>query len=226
MKITLLHPSRGRSAQAHIVRNNWLQLSSKKHEIEHILGVDESDPDKAEYIRLFKNDPLSTLIIANNDTVVQATNAIAQYAEGSILIYLSDDFDCPRNWDDLIVRSVERLVPHHVEQVKQPLWLLKVDDLLQENWKDVLTIPIMSHSLYRELGYFWHPGYKSMFVDQDLYHTVNNMGVLYQDTSLKFEHKHCSAGKSANDATYQRSANNWDQGLAFYKQRQKQKFKR
>lgn len=226
MKITLLHPSRGRAAQAFQVRNHWLHLSSKEHEIEHILGVDESDPDKHKYERLFKNDKQTTLVIADNDTVVEATNTIAKYAEGKILIYLSDDFMCPRSWDALIVKSVERLVPHPPEQIEQPLWLLKVDDMLQPMWKDVLTIPIMSHSLYTELGYFWHPGYRSMFVDQDLYHTVRNMKVLYQDESLKFEHKHCSVGKSVNDATYQRSANNWDQGLKLYTERQKQKFPR
>ncbi len=226
MKITLLHPSRGRPEQAFKVRNTWLSLSSGNHEIEHILGVDESDPKKDQYVSFFKDGQETLLVIKDNDTVVEATNTIAKYAEGKILIYLSDDFDCPRNWDDLIVKSVERMVPNPLEKSSQPLWLLKVDDMLQPMWKDVLTIPIMSYSLYKELGYFWHPDYRSMFVDQDLYHTVCNMGVIYQDESLKFEHKHCSVGKSSNDATYQRSANNWDQGLALYTKRKSQNFPR
>lgn len=227
MKITLLHPSRGRATQAHIVRNNWLDRSSKKYEIEHILGVDDSDPAKMEYVRLFQTDNTTLLVLADNHTVVEATNTIAKYAGGSILIYLSDDFECPRNWDELIVKAVERLVPHPDHMVtEQPLWLLKVDDMLQPMWKDVLTIPIMSHSLYKELGYFWHPGYRSMFVDQDLYWTVKNMGVLYQDEALKFEHKHYSVGKAAKDATYTRSDNNWNQGQQLYHQRKAQNFPR
>lgn len=223
MIFTLLHPSRGRAAQALQVRNRWLERSSGKYKIEHILGIDDSDAAADQYKELFKGDQ-SIIVQADNDTVVEATNNIAKAAGGHILIYLSDDFDCPENWDQKIIDSVNRIVPDTLSGMGQPLWLLKVDDMLQPMWKDVLTIPIMSASLYRALGYFWHPGYRSMFVDQHLYHRVKKMGHLYADESLKFEHKHPSVGKAVNDETYKRSAANWNQGLQLYKQHQKEGF--
>lgn len=225
MKITLLHPSRGRAAQAQETRDNWLRKSSKQHQIEHILGIDSDDPQAQQYRLLFDNDPQTMLVAADTRTVVEATNNIAGYADGSILVYLSDDFACPRNWDQLIINSVKRLVPGIQVMVSEmPPWLLKVNDMLQPIGKDVLTIPIMSTTLYHKLGYFWHPEYRSMFVDQDLFYTVKNMGHLYADESLKFEHMHCSAGKSKNDETYQRSSANWDQGQKLYHRRKAQNF--
>ena len=68
-----------------------------------------------------------------NSSVVEATNRAAKYAKGDILLYLSDDFKCPDNWGASIYQSVKDF---------GPVWLLKVDDCLQQFEVPVLTIPI------------------------------------------------------------------------------------
>lgn len=225
MTITLLHPSRGRAEQAKQVRNRWIKKASGVYEIEHILSLDMSDPTLLNYTNTFNGKEFNTKVVINDNAhVVDATNVAAKKASGGILIYLSDDFDAPDNWDRLIIASM--LKHFKSSELLTAPWLLKVDDMLQPMWKDVLTIPIMSAGLYKNLGYFWHPGYRSMFVDQDLYHTVNNMRVMFVDESLKFEHKHPSVGKAANDDTYKRSAANWTQGQALYNRRKKLNFPR
>ncbi len=211
MKISLIHPSRSRPAKAKSTYQFWIDQSSGKNEIEHILCLDHNDPQLLNYDILgFGEDPKET--INDNSCVVEATNHGAKLATGDILIYLSDDFKCPKDWDELIIESFGM----HVSGEPS---LLKVDDCLQPFHVAVLTIPIMNQELYKKLGYFWHPGYKSMFVDEDLFWTCKNNGWLIEGPELKFPHEHFCNGKAENDETYTRSAANWDQGKAFFAQR-------
>ncbi len=77
----------------------------------------------------------------------------------------------------------------------------------------------MNRVLYKTLGYFWHPGYKSMFVDEDLYWTCRNNKWMMMCEDLKFPHEHHTIGKCQNDDTYKKSALNWDSGKAFFAER-------
>lgn len=205
--ISLLHPSRGRPHKSRENVLNWVSKASTPVEV--IVSIDEGDPFKDDYKVAYFADPVK-LIVNDNTSVVEATNHAAKLATGDILLYLSDDFDCPDGWDVKILEAAKSFGAE---------WLLKVDDCLQRFDVGVLTIPIMSAGLYRKLGYFWHPGYKSMFVDEDLYWTCRKLGVLRNAEHLKFPHLHCSVGKAERDETYIRSEKNWDQGKAFFQQR-------
>lgn len=218
MTFTLLHPSRGRARQARQTFDLWLKKSSGKFPIEYILSVDEDDPQAEMYALCQPSSGIpihfeSSVMVANDNTcVVEATNKAAELATGNILIYLSDDFQCPDEWDCLIMNEVHR---QHLENE----WLLKVDDCLQRFEVDVLTIPIMSIDLYKKLGYFWHPEYKSMFVDQDLFHTCKNNNWLFYAPHIKFPHLHYSNSKAPMDDTYKKSSLHWDSGKKLYHQR-------
>lgn len=212
MKITLLHPSRGRSEKAKSTYDYWINNSSGKNVIEHIVSIDRNDPARMRYYSF----PSSSIITCNeNNSVVDATNAAAKLSTGDILIYLSDDFKCPKDWDELIIKIFEG--------IEFPL-LVKADDCLQKFHVGVLTIPIMNRLLYNKLGYFWHPEYRSMFVDEDLYWTCRNNGWMVLAEELKFPHEHPCNGKAPNDETYKRSAANWNQGKALFAKRKQLNF--
>ena len=216
MKISLIHPSRGRSKKALDTLHFWIENSSKTIEIEHLLSIDFSDDEKHNYQDLFKLEPANNLIVcADNNSVVQATNYACKFVTGDILIYLSDDFKCPKNWDLSLVEIFNK--------TENPM-LLKVDDCLQKFEVAVLTIPIMNSQLFYKLGYFWHPEYKSMFVDEDLFWTCKNNNWLSNAEHLKFPHEHVCNGLAENDETYKRSAANWDSGKATYLQRKSLNF--
>lgn len=211
MIISLIHPSRGRPEKARETREYWKEQSSGYIQIQHIASLDYSDPLAGKYT--FGEG--SIIVHGDNDCVVAATNRAALLADGDILVYLSDDFKCPKNWDLSISQQFESLVIPG---------LLKVDDCLQPFDKDVLTIPIMNKALYKRLGYFWNPIYKSMFVDQDLYWVCANSNWLIFARHLKFPHEHYSVGKAANDRTYRESEKHWDSGKAIYQQRKREGF--
>lgn len=216
MKISLIHPSRSRPKKSFETSDKWLH--SCGFEVELILSLDKSDPYKDDYLNIYQKvytyNPI-TIIAEDNKSVVEATNHAANHATGDILIYLSDDFDCPPNWGALVLKEFEG--------EERPL-LLKVDDCLQRFEVPVLTIPMMNRKLYETLGYFWHPGYRSMFVDEDLYWSALKLGAIKNAPHLKFEHQHVSVGKAQDDETYRNSAKNWDQGKEFFRQRRAQGF--
>ena len=207
--ITLLHPSRGRPEQAYNNFKNW-QSKAKYKNFEYLLGLDESDRTVAKYKEMYQNEGgFVKAFIGNNNSVVECTNKIARLATGNILIYLSDDFDCPMYWDELIQRATR----DHEE------FLLKVDDGIQPFEQTVLTIPIMSKSLYDKLGYFFYPGYRSMWCDVDLYFTTKQYHIYAPD--LLFKHNHwVQHGKI--DATYKHTEKNHAQGKDVYEKRKKE----
>jgi len=221
--ISLLHPSRGRPEKS--VNNAYEWVKKAGCEVELIVSCDNSDPASDRYSDEYyhfdvvehevKHKTFIHLIFNDNTSVVEATNHAAKIAKGDILLYLSDDFKCFDNWGLAVQKEFEG--------ENRPL-LIKVDDCLQKFDVPVLTIPIMNRSLYERLGYFWHPGYKSMFCDEDLYWTARKLGALKNCEHLKFEHQHCSVGKAENDETYRRSAANWDQGKAMFAKRRGEGF--
>lgn len=220
MKISLLHPSRGRPLKSYLNSKEWIDMAGC--EIELIVSVDSSD-DYNKYVDTYSHnwflDPLGPqrkeIIINNNNSVVEAMNHAAKESKGDILVYLSDDFKCFDNWGQAVIKEFEKYtVPT----------LIKVDDCLQEFDVPVLTIPIMDRSLYEKLGYFFHPEYKSMFVDEHLYWVSRKLNALKFAPHLKFEHHHVSVGKAQDDDTYRRSAANWDQGKALFAKHKAQGF--
>jgi len=211
--ISLIHPSRGRSKKSFQTTQEWIRNAGCDTEL--IVSIDSDDLHKDAYLEFYAKVPGARVIINQNDCVVQAANHAAAVSTGHILIYTSDDFSAPNNWGQSIIETTKNYGDE---------WLLKVDDCLQRFQADVLTIPIMSAPLYDRLGYFFHPAYRSMFVDQDLFWTAKNMGVLKYAEHIKFPHEHYCNGKAKKDETYSRSERNWDSGKALYEQRKRQNF--
>lgn len=220
--ISLIHPSRGRAEKSFQNVKEWYLKRGDHVSWQVVVSLDSDDLQADKYSNLYFSEPPScepeyhpfeshvTICYGDNKSVVEATNRAAKKSVGDILLYLSDDFKCPDNWGQLILKEFEG--------VTEPM-LLKVDDCLQGFHVPVLTIPIMNRALYEKLGYFWHPGYKSMFVDCDLYETAKKLGALKLCPHLKFPHEHVSIGKAQDDETYRRSAANWDQGKALFAKR-------
>lgn len=203
--ILLVHPSRSRADKSYNNSEEWLRKSGLGPDyVRLVVSVDKDDPELQKYKSRYG---LSQLVIHENKSVVEATNNAAHYLDADILIYLSDDFKCPDNWAELILKEFEG--------VTEPR-LIKVDDCLQPFHVKVLTIPIMNRALYEKLGYFWHPDFKSMFCDEHLYWKAEKLGALKFCPHLKFPHEHVSIGKAENDETYRRSAANWEQGKAMF----------
>lgn len=201
--ISLIHPSRSRPIKSF---DNSFDWTNELHGIDYelIVSIDSDDKNKEMYEFLYGDLLNTTLLINENKSLVEATNIAAKHSQGDILVYLSDDFKCFPNWGQTLIN----------EFAKYPgPTLLKVDDCLQKFDVPVLTIPIMSRSCYETLGYFFHPDFKSMHCDEQLYWRTKKLGFLKLAPHIKFEHCHVSVGKAQDDETYRRSAANWNHGV-------------
>lgn len=205
--ISLIHPSRGRPEKSYSNSMEW--ISKAGCDVEVILSIDKSD-NWIEYFNTYPAYPSDArtdyvrMYMGDNNSLVEASNRAAKESKGDILVYLSDDFKCPDNWGQLLIKEFDKYPG-------QPI-VLKVDDCLQKFHVAVLTCPIMNRLAYEKLGYFFHPDFKSMHVDEHLYWRSKKLGFLRFAPHLKFPHDHYSIGKAQYDDTYKRSEANWDHG--------------
>lgn len=208
MKITLLHPSRGRAEKAYRTYNKWINFSSNLIELEHILSIDTDDIALNKYVALFTN---SKVITSPNTCLVEATNNGVTRATGDIIVLLSDDFDCFRDWDILITDAFKN----------QTCKVLKTFDGVQQ-W--IVTLPIMDKAYYEMQGYFYYPKYRHMFCDTDMTHKAELEGNLIVRNDLLFTHEHYSTVIVAKDTTNEKADSTWQQGENVYLERVKTNF--
>lgn len=206
--ISILYPSRGRANKAYQTYKNWI-LDSGLADFQVVVSVDSSDPE----LELYKS--LMPVIVNDNSSVVEAVNHASEKSTGDILLYLSDDFRCFPDWGIAVSKEFEGCTTPRI---------LRIDDNLQGFHVRVLTMPIMNRAAFKELGYFFNPLYKSMWVDCDLYEVADRRGWIKHCKNIVFPHDHVSNGMAPDDDTYRRSAANWDQGKSVFDSRRKMRF--
>lgn len=205
MKISLLHPSRNRAQIAAGTYHTWIDKASGKYEIEHIMSIDEDDNTHPPYLYYFRN-----ILVSKNRSAVDAINAAAKKSTGDILIVVSDDFDCPYNWDELIVKEIEGKTD----------WILKTQDGIQE-W--IITMPIMDRVYYNRFGYIYHPDYLHMFCDTEIT-CVADLTDRKIESKLLFPHNHYTTGRFKKDSVSEKADKTWAQGEQVFLNRYKNKF--
>lgn len=209
MTISLLHPSRGRPQKALQAINLWKSRASGKHKIEHILSIDYSDTELDNYKRQ-DYEGWTVILCSENENAVQATNKAAKISHGDILVMLSDDFECPQDWDESIAKVYE-----------YQSGVLKTFDGLQK-W--LVTLAIMDRKYYEAQGYFYYHAYQHLFCDTEMTHKAELEGKLIKRLDLVFPHKHYSTNGNHQDETTKRANATWNQGEKIYMARVKNCF--
>lgn len=184
-KISLLHATRRRSAQAVDARRLWLEKASKPERVEHIFAFDHDDES---------SDPLKKfhhVIQLDDGYSVGAWNLAAKHATGDILMQMSDDWDPPAGWDDLVAGSLD-IASERV------LWVN--EDYTR---KDIMCMAILTRKYYEKYGLF-DPRFKNVYSDDDFTAKAKKRSAITYANNIVFKHKHFTTGDSPVDATYQR----------------------
>jgi len=213
-KISLIHPSRGRCHPSWECMNLWVESCSSHNDVEYIMSLDSDDYEN--YMDLVENTIGHAdfrVVVNPNENVVQALNKGAEEATGDILIYVSDDFECPQNWDVVIQEAVQG----------KDDWVLHVNDGIQQ---DTATISILSRKYYERFGRIYHSGYISMWVDPDFTCEAEALGKLIKRMDITFKHNHYMFGGLPYDATYakENSGKAWTHGEKLFYERQARNF--
>jgi hypothetical protein len=188
-KISLLHATRGRPAQAAAAQQKWLNRAANPDAIEHIFGLDADDPTSC-FLNVFNH-----VYTRGNGGPVEAWNACAAKSRGEVLVQLSDDWEPPMHWDKLILEAIGDTSKSAV---------LAVSDGHRKD--DLLCMAILTRARYKQQGYLFHPEFFSMFSDNWFSRQAFKDGVVIDARDrITFEHVHPAFGKAAMDETYARS---------------------
>lgn len=213
LKISLIHPTRERAEKARDTFVNWMGKATDKHDYEYIVSIDNDDMQKESYYENFSHTGVN--VIENpNRSIVDAVNVAANLSTGDLLIVVSDDFDCPDQWN-------EKLMSHTLPESGEYAFL--VNDGICDY--QLMTIPMISRKLFNRLGYVYYQEYASMFADEDLLEVCKRLNCIVK-SDLLFDHKHFITGKSEKDHTYTRQNQPafWKLGQAVINRRRSENF--
>lgn len=170
--------------------STWLKNASGKYTIITRVAVDT----QAQANQLNGYD-----VIVTNNTIpgvcypCYCLSSTLKTNNQDIIIYASDDFFPPENWDEFLIPLFKG---------KQELALI-VNDGIQAYPNNVTTIPIMNYGALKKLNHtIYHPVYAHMYSDVELYDLCNRMGILNDirnTSSTIFEHRHYINSKRTKD---------------------------
>lgn len=203
MKISVIHPSRGRENMAFKTYANW--LAKADNEIEYILSVDNDD--EINYELWFTQ---CSVLRNSNKSAIEAINNAAKVTTGDLIMVVSDDFDAPEHWDTLLLNALKG----------REDFLVKTQDGIQ---KTLITLPIMDRKYYERFGYVYEPGYYHMFSDQEMTAVGHMLGKVI-DLPIVFPHNHYSVGGMQKDAINLKNDSTWVQGEMLFHERLKLNF--
>jgi len=207
IKISLLHISRQRAPLAIKCFKEWMENCANPKEVEYILGVDDDDPTLQQYENVFSDvDRLTCesfiFNVTDSRNGVQALNNAAKVISPTteVIMSVSDDEGCPKNWDLEIFKLLEG-----VDNFKDPKFIGVNDGLNPYGGTFVFYISNRAH--YERFGWVLCPEYDGMWADNDMTQLAKKTGALIDAPQLLFQHKHYSLGLAVKDQIYEKTNN-------------------
>jgi glycosyltransferase involved in cell wall biosynthesis len=187
-RISLLHATRGRWAQAIQAMNLWMSRAENPMAVEHIFAIDEDDEESNEKLARFRG------VISHSSCSVGAWNAAADGSSGDILVQLADDFEPPAGWDRLIV-----------DALGGDIFAPKVLRVSDGNRADGLITCAIVTRRWHDLHGLFHGEYRNVYSDNDLTATATKARAIIEAPHIVIRHHHPFFNdKVKMDATYER----------------------
>lgn len=220
---SILHATYGRPAKAVLAMRMWLERAANPKAVEYIFACNEDDLAAhlkiiADAHEIYEKATGRLLKVVSGPFAgsAPAWDAAAKASEGLVLIQAQDDVEPPEGWDNSVWNALERSpgttflqfaegppVPYSVE----PAFIAVSDGFRKDK---LCCTAIMNRARYEQCGEFLHPGYISVFSDDDA--TIRAYAdaaagkcSLIEARDLVFLHRHHYHDKSVPmDATYER----------------------
>lgn len=168
-KLVIKFPTRNRPEKFKSVFQKYIDLLSKKHEVEFIVTMDDNDPtmNNQEIKDWFEEKRKTNNVryfYGNSKSKIEACNANMNGVTGDVLVLASDDMVPQMNeYDDIIFQTFAKVFPDFDGAIKFWDGLRPKEDML-------ITLTVMGFPLYNKFGYIYHPAYKSLYCDNEQTH--------------------------------------------------------
>jgi hypothetical protein len=166
MRILVKYPTKWRWPRFSQNLAKYIELCGNKANTKFLVTVDEDDPwpsgldDLRSQVSLSVTPPMGKVAAINHGIPISGWD---------VLIVVSDDMTpVQRRWDERIREDM-----YH-----SPLaWMInyRTEPRLGNNWRDLITLPIMTSECYKYFGYVYNPVYKSEFCDNEQTEVVSSL---------------------------------------------------
>ena len=220
--ISCLHATKGRPEKALATMSLWAERATNPEQIEYVLAWERSDEASTAHfdavIPTLQVPWIGGSVMAIRGAFngsAPAWNAAYQASMGLFLIQVSDDLECPQDWDLALLGRLPTgwETENHV---------IAVSDGLR---RDRLMCHAMCTRAYADQkGEFLHPGYRGVFSDDEYSYiarrdAANGNCNIIEARDLLFLHRHhCANPEVPEDQTYrdQNSKEAYDAGRKLF----------
>jgi len=184
-KISLIHATRGRSLLAIQTMAMWYSRARNPERIEHIFVFDNND-EQSKSLKRFRH-----VIQKEDGYSVGAWNLGARECIGDIIIQLSDDWECPPAWDEMIEKRIDISKPQ----------VLRISDGYRKD--ELICMAILTRKYYEQNGLF-NPRFRNAYSDSDFTFRAQKNAAIVDARDIIIAHHHPFFENRPLDATYER----------------------
>jgi len=206
MKISLLHPSRGRPVLAFKAFNEWISMADNPKEIEYIMVLDDDDPAipayKEELLKITVDSVGQLLFhIGETRSIIEALNKASQLMcdTSELIIGVTDDMGSYKSWDTLLL---EILKPY--DNFKDPKFIGVSDGI--GAFGRMLNL-VINRAWFIRVGHILYSEYTGCYADDDMRETAKRLNSIIEAPHILFQHRHYSLGLTPHDSIYDRHNN-------------------
>lgn len=192
-----------RPPQFQAMHSEWIKRSNNPQNIKTYVAVNWQE--HADYLKTY---------LANDTCIITSTNQIGvcypsyqlskrlgkefgEILDDDIVIFASDDFLAPQDWDTYLINKLKGKTANLF--VRDGYQLPDSSNMQYP----CITIPIMTYGCLKKMNnVIYHPAYNHMYSDCELYLTLKDLNLLYDDRgndNTIFEHLHHASGKRPAD---------------------------
>lgn len=206
LRVSLLHPTRGRPKMAFDIFNEWVGKAVNPKEIEYVMTLDDDDPSLPSYkeeLSRIDQDRVGRFVFHVGDTrtcvaaLYKASQLMSDCTE--LIMGMTDDVGSMQNWDKLLF---DILKPY--DNFTEPKFIGVNDGI---HAFGAMLYLIVNRAWYKRVGYVICPEYTGCHADDDMREMAKKLNSVIEAPQILFEHRHPCVGKGKWDATYARHNN-------------------
>jgi len=194
-KFSIIHASYGRPYKAIAAMQSVFKNAVHPENIEYIFAFNEKDSTRFDF-ELHPVFDKCKQVVGSFKGSAPAWDAGAKESTGDILIQMQDDVVPPLNWDESLLNTLHSAMAEPPDSgvyfTRIPIFVAISDGYRLDGF---CFMAIMNRAYYKMRGEFIHPGYMSVYSDDDVYFQAKKASsegkaILIEARDIVWKHEH------------------------------------